>query len=525
MRHLITLILFIGFTVYSQNVEAQLPGDPDLTFGTGGFNIRDAGAGNAFGRDVAIQQDGKIIVACIVSNGTDNDFALVRYTTDGKIDTTFGNGGIVTYDFASSTEITEAVAIDHANRIIVAGSVDTGDGFAFAAVRFTPEGAVDATFGVLGFVLVKSWTTGFCNSIMVQEDHKILLSGYAFNPVSGTNEFVVVRFLETGQKDSSFGQQGIVMTHVGVGAGVANAMTLQQDGKIILAGQALNSATLAWDICLARYETNGLLDETWGTEGIAFKSFPNKNFTINALAIDLNKNIVVAGYLGTAPSNNLYAVARFDKEGTPDASFGTDGLVTNTFGAENNQINDLEIQPDGFMIISGSSLSGNSDRFAIARLDQTGQPDPMFGQLGVVITPLGQNDGIKSTALQSDGKLIVTGESFNGNRFQLVVGRYETTSTTSIQDHKEELQNINVFPNPAQSYFELMFTPSVSDRLRVTLMDLQGNIVAKFPDLEVSAGQMEWIPLQIDGDIPSGVYFLSLSGKTTKHTLKLILQQ
>lgn len=502
----LTLALWAMLTTSS--LFAQTAGDPDLSFATDGRFIQAVGTANAFGRTIAVQPDGKILVAGNAGNGTDNDFVIMRLDPAGVMDSTFGQDGIVFTDFMATTDIAESIALDGLNRILVAGSVDTGDGFAFALARYTTDGSLDQSFGIGGMAITKMGVTGFCKALVVQQDHKPVLGGYVFNPVTGTNEFTLVRYTSEGDPDTLFGAGGVVMTSTGIGAGVANAMTLQGDGKIVLAGQALNDATFAWEIAIARYLPDGSLDLGWGEEGLVLSAFPQKSFTINSVTLDRDKNILVAGYLGTAPSNNLYAVARFDHQGTPDATFGVEGLVTDTYGAQDNEINGLVLQPDGHLLIAGTSLSGNSDRFAIARLDQTGQKDPTFGINGVVIETIGENDGIEAIALQSDGKLLVAGETFNGNRFDLVVARYETGVVTKTHDAPDPIASISVYPNPTNDFVHVSFFLKEALPVRIQLYDRTGVIAHSLtPDVQTIEGEYH-ATFAVPSDLPAGMYHL-----------------
>ena len=508
--HLKTLTLALWAWMSTSFSFAQSPGDPDLTFDSDGRQVLSVGAANAFSRATVVQPDGKILVAGVASNGLDNDFAVLRFNTNGSLDTSFGEQGKVFTDFLATTDITESIQLDPLNRILVAGSVDTGDGFAFGIARYTPEGTLDTSFGVGGMAFHKIGVTGFCKALVVQADHKPVLGGYALNPVTGTNEFALIRFTDEGDLDPLFGQGGIVMTSAIIGAGVANAMTLQGDGKIVLAGQALNDATFHWEIAIARYHPDGSLDMTWGDEGMLLSGFPQKSFTINTVTLDRDKNVLVAGYLGTAPSNNLYALARFDHHGIPDASFGDQGLVMDTYGAQDNEINSLVLQPDGHILIAGTSLSGNADRFAIARLDPTGQKDPSFGTNGVVIETIGLNDGIEAITLQSDGKLLVTGETFTGTRFDLVVARYETGITTGTHDGQQQAAEIYVYPNPTNDHINVSILSVVQSPLRIQLFDLSGQLVHQYiPNQEIVLDQYHET-FQIPDGLPAGIYHLAV---------------
>ena len=506
-RLLSTIILLsLGYV----NASAQVPGSFDPTFGADGITITPIGTANAFGRAVFIQPDGKVIMACVANNGTDTDFVVARFTADGDLDASLNEDGIGLTDFDGRTDIAEAIALDEFNRIIVAGSVDRGDGFAFGVARYLSDGTLDVSFGDQGLVTQMIGITGFCKSIAIQKDNKIVLGGYALNPVTQTNEFVVMRFNTNGTPDSTFSDDGIVMTNMGVGAGVANAILIQPDDKILLAGQVLNGATLRWEIAIARYNPDGLPDETWDEDGVVFTGSQDADFTIKAVALQEDRKIIVGGFFGTAPSNNLFAVVRYHPGGRLDETFGDEGIILDSYGAQDNQVNEIVIQPDGQILIAGTSLQGNRDLFAIARLDTDGSFDDTFGEGGVVTPAIDQNDGINSMALQQDGKLIVAGESFNGQRFSIVAARIETGLTTSADDPFKADIKASVFPNPVSDELNITYRLSKPTSVRFVLFDQAGRIVLEEPGaLKQDAG--EYVKtIEIPMHVVNGFYTLTL---------------
>jgi uncharacterized delta-60 repeat protein len=324
-----------------------------------------------------------------------------------------------------------------------------------------------------------------------------------------------MRFNTDGTPDSTFNDDGIIMTNMGIGAGVANAILIQPDDKIVLAGQVLNGATLRWEICIARYLEDGSLDEAWDEDGIVFTGSPDADFTIKALAMQPDKTILAGGFFGTAPSNNLFAVARYHLDGRPDGTFGEEGLLLGSYGAQDNQVNEILIQPDGQIMIAGTSLQGNRDLFAIARLDPDGSFDDTFGEDGVVTPAIDQNDGINAMALQQDGKLIVAGESFNGQRFSIVVARIETGLTTSVVDPVKPDFKATVFPNPASEELHVSFKILQSCLVRIVLIDQDGRIVYEIAVSGRHESEEDTLSFELPHNIQSGMYNLGLiSGKS-----------
>ena len=514
----ILLTWFISLSLYAQH-----PGDLDPTFDHDGINITPIGTSNAFGRSMVIQPDGKTIVACIANNGTDSDFAITRFTTDGDLDTSLDGDGIVMTDFDGKSDIAEAIALDEFNRIIVGGYIDSGDGFGFAVARYLSDGTLDETFGDSGLVTKMIGVTGFCKSLAVQQDNKIVLGGYVLDPVSLTNEFMLMRFNTNGTLDSTFHGNGIVQTNMGIGAAVANAILIQPDKKIVLAGQVLNDATLRWQIGIARYNEDGSTDDTWDQDGLVFTGLDQADFTINAVVMDANKKIIVGGYFGTAPSNNLFAVARYHLNGQLDETFGDEGILLGSYGAQNNQVNTIVIQPDEQILIAGSSLQGNRDLFAIARLDPDGAFDETFGDEGVVRPVIEQNDGINGMALQQDGKLVVAGESFNGQRFSIAVARIETGLTTRVVDPAPQVINVAIYPNPVAENFTLSYQLIQSNSVQIVLYDASGSLIKVFANRSSQAPGDYQEMFELPKSISAGTYFLVIQHGHEVRTLTIAI--
>ena len=509
-------------TVYAP-VWAQMPGSLDLSFDHDGIKVTPIGTANAFGRSMVIQPDGKTIVACIANNGTDADFAITRFTKDGELDASLDGDGIVMTDFDGSSDVAEAIALDEFNRIIVAGYVENGNGFGFAVARYLSDGTLDETFGDSGLVTKMIGKTGFCKAVAVQQDNKIVLGGYVLDPISNTNEFMLIRFNTDGTPDSTFHGDGIVQTNMGIGAAVANAILIQPDKKIVLAGQVLNDAALRWQIGIARYNEDGSTDDTWDQDGLVFTGLDQADFTINAVVMDANKKIVVGGYFGTAPSNNLFAVARYHLDGRPDETFGDEGIQLGSFGAQDNEINTIVIQPDGQILIGGTSLQGNRDLFAVARLEADGEFDETFGEQGVVRPIIEQNDGINGMALQHDGRLVVAGESFNGQRFSIAVARIETGLITRVDDPTPQVVDASIYPNPVSENFTLSYRLIQSNSVQIVLYDASGSLIKMFANRYSQALGDYQEGFEMPAGISAGTYYLVMQSGDEGKAVKVIV--
>ena len=205
-------------------VHAQTrSGTLDASFGTGGKVTTDfAGAGDGAG-PIAVQPDGKLVAAGAATINGQVDFALARYNSDGTLDTSFGTAGRVTTDFGSPWEAPSALAIQGDGKIVVAGFTEVGQFAAFAVARYNSDGTLDTTFGGGGKAI-----TGFANdtnlvalgpvsaqaySVAVQPDGKIVVAGYA--NIDGEEDFAVVRYKANGTLDLAFGAGGKAITEFG----------------------------------------------------------------------------------------------------------------------------------------------------------------------------------------------------------------------------------------------------------------------------------------------------------------------
>ena len=167
-------------------------GNLDTTFGTGGTVITNIGNNHDVAKSVTIQSDGKIVVAGSSVNGIYSDFAMVRYNTDGSLDTSFGNGGKVTSSIGNGNDFGMSVAIESNGKIVVAGYSDSSK-YNFAMIRYNTNGSIDPCFGINGKVTtVMGSGNDYSHSVATQSDGKSVVAGYSFN---GRNyDFAVVRY-------------------------------------------------------------------------------------------------------------------------------------------------------------------------------------------------------------------------------------------------------------------------------------------------------------------------------------------
>ena len=415
------------------------PGDLDTGFGIGGKVTTDFGPGT--GRSVAVQVDGKIVVAGEARYGDTFEFALVRYHADGSLDTSFNGTGRVITSIGDDYDFGKSVAVQADGKIVVAGSSYNIFSNDFALVRYNADGSLDTSFGGTGKI-----TTDFGGvfegggSLAVQADGKIVVVGSTSD--GDTSSVALVRYNADGSLDTSFGGTGKVTTRNGSGA----SMVLQADGKIVVAGSSYNGDDL--DFALSRYNADGSLDASFGGTGrvtthIGISSGLSNSDIGNSVAVQADGKIVVAGYSSVFADTD-FAVVRYNANGSLDTSFNGTGKVTTPIGSDKAYAYSVAVQADGKIVVAGNSYSSNSD-LTLVRYNANGSLDTSFGGTGKVTTDFGSRDDYGySVVLQADGKIVVAGSSYDGTYNDFAVARYEGRPFSPFDQWKlTQLGNVN----------------------------------------------------------------------------------
>jgi uncharacterized delta-60 repeat protein len=340
-------------------------GSPDATFGTNGKVITDFFARTDRAWGVAVQPNGKIIVVGEANDADHNYFALVRYESNGNLDTSFGTNGKVT----TTGSVARAVLLQPDAKIIIAGQANGQ----IALARYNENGTLDQNFGTGGIVIT---TTGPVGSVAValvlQSDNKIVAGGTDFNPL---HQFAVCRYDSSGVLDAGFGTGGIGrIDFPGSFGAEGRALAMQQDGKFVVAGY-VNAGMFSSDFVLARFNANGSTDSNFGVDGRVTTRFDR--FVIeeaNGVVIQPDGKIIAAGFAQSSSIVGDFALARYNYDGNLDNTFGTGGRVTLDILGYTDFANAIALQPDGKVLVAGYSLSnigGGQTVFSVARLNRT----------------------------------------------------------------------------------------------------------------------------------------------------------
>lgn len=395
-------------------------GDLDPTFGDGGIAIEETDFGTSDQAEaVAVQSDGKIVVAGFNSFGLDATFGVYRFNTDGTLDSSFGDNGQAFTDISPALDEAAAMVIQRDGKIVLGGFTDSADTkLDFALVRYNTDGSLDSTFGTNGLV-----TTNFVRfgvdgndsiaALAIQEDNKIVAAGTTANPSS---DFAVARYNEDGTLDKNFGTDGRVITNLPSNSfDLAFDVLIQSDGKVVVGGNGGNAT-------LVRYESDGTLDSTFGVGGITTVFQLTELTNANAVAIQEDGKIL----LGGSVDRDDYLLVRFDANGVVDPTFGELGLglVQTDFGSETEEIESLVIQDDGKIVAAGiGGLQATDRQFAALRYNSNGSLDDSFGTGGLATADLGAIALVRDVALDNDGNILVAGSAL-GSSFDFTVVRF-----------------------------------------------------------------------------------------------------
>ncbi len=407
------------------------PAGLDPFFGNGGKVTANFSQGAASANAMAVQGDGKILLAGGTYDPSTRvliDFALARFNPDGTPDTAFGPQGEKTVDLFGGSDTATCLAVRADGKFLVGGySSRSGTGTDFALAQFNLDGTLDTSFGTGGKVATDfSGGDDRAESMALQPDGKIVLGGSA---TTGTGaDFALARYNPDGSLDPSFGGNGKVTFDFFGGNDNAYAILLQRDGKILIGG-GCSQVQGPYSLALARVNPNGALDASFGQGGkdALLSDYVSHSFHTLALQPD-GKILAGGGY----PYESAFDLARYNPDGTLDASFHNGGYVSfvdtgssGGFIGSEYPISGILVQPDGRILLANSTYSGSNPNtldFTLSRLtpsgyaDTTGSPPVYFD-----LADFNHNDDIAtSAALQPDGKVLLAG--FSQDAFGKVIG-------------------------------------------------------------------------------------------------------
>lgn len=502
--HYSTFFLFYVLLFFPLLSIAQ-SGSLDPSFDTDGIVTTPIGSSDDFGRSMAIQPDGKIVVAGYSDNGSQDVFAITRYNTNGSLDITFDGDGIVNTPIGTSGNRAHSVVIQSDGKIVAAGyAFISGTSNDFALARYNTNGSLDTSFDVDGKVTTAfgTSTNDRAFSIAIQNDGKILVAGYNTDIISTQRDFAITRYNINGSIDTAFSNDGKVSLSIASGGDECRSVMIQNDGKIVVVGFSFDFTTRVF--AAVRFNTNGSLDNSFDNDGIVTTSIGSNDDAGYAAALQSDGKIVVTGYT-YAVAKYDFALVRYNTDGSLDNTFDTDGKVTTSIGTAEDVPFALTIQNDGKILAAGHSQNAYNN-FALVRYNTDGSLDNSFDSDGKVTTGIGSSisdDIVQSIALQSDGKIVVAGQTSDGTIYDFALARYFNNGTTGINNIENNNYSSILYPNP----FTKQSTMQLNQPLKSATLNIynrNGKLVSQY--LNISGRSI----IINRNQLSSELYFLQL---------------
>jgi len=515
IKHLLFVILIAsGNTLAAQNT----PGTIDSTFNGTGMVILDNGFLDLY-QDVKIQSDGKIIaVGTTYDASYAADFQVTRLLDDGSYDPSFGNNGVFRYHLGYETGA-YACEIKDDGKILVSGiSMDNFGGFEMLLIRLDENGTLDPAFGEAGVALFDYGPGEDQVYAMTQDiDGRILLAGNIVDEVYNRVP-AVVRFNKNGTLDESFGESGVAKVPVVESDNRFTCIGIDPDGKIVAGGHISNG--LSWySLLLARFDNDGVLDSSFGVDGVVNMNLNNVDDKFFDLKINNSGEIMATGFTALAPDYNFhFLLMKFDQNGTLVPAFGNNGMVV--LGETSMNVGyAMDILPDDKIVVAGSlgeKAPMDSD-WGIWKFNADGSLDDTFGDGGIVTTEVTTEefDEALGIAVQEDGNLVVAGKFRMDNNINFGVVRYNNDLTVSVSEISQA-QEISVIPNPVRKNGNITLSIEVTEpqTISVDVLNIAGSIVMS-RSLGYQAEGMHQDNFSLSSDISNGIYFIRVTGSKT----------
>ncbi|MDN3723010.1 T9SS type A sorting domain-containing protein [Aequorivita sp. SDUM287046] len=500
MKKFFTSVLLLAITTFTHAQSGIL----DTSFGNNGIATTQVSPTYNFATATKVQPDGKILVVGDSGEPATYKATVVRFNADGSLDTSFGTGGNATITIPTAKSFGMDVALQDDGKIVVGARTwdnVTGD---FVLARLNADGSFDSSFGTNGVVIANSGASDVAASLLIADDGKIYMAG------DSDNNFSIAKFNTDGTMDTSFGTNGWSIIAFS-SSSYAQDIAFQNDGKIVMGGFSIISGG-RYQMAAARITADGALDNSFGTDGKVAFNFGIDHDIATALGIQSDGKIVLGGHTYITSNPRLsydFAVARLNTDGSLDTTYGNNGVTTTQIVDEANYANGLVIQADDKVVLAGRTVKEFDYDFAMIRFNTDGTLDSTFGNAGKVSTDNdGKEDHGYAIALQPDNKIILAGHSYSagGDDSEIVVARY-TNETLGIADN--ENVEFRLYPNPANEQITIELSDA-SSNYQVAIYDVLGKKVytseiQKVGQIDVSALASGTYLVKLNSDNKSSV--------------------
>ncbi|MEO7082152.1 MAG: hypothetical protein ABIY71_11515 [Flavobacteriales bacterium] len=511
-------------------VQAQ-SGALDLSFNQTGYVVAPVNDLDV-GQKILVQDDQKVLLIGMSFDATYTARAYVyRYMPDGTLDATFGDNGVVSYALGNEADIYSAV-LTAEGKILLAGTTTDYQTYQVLLIQLNVDGSKDTSFGTDGVqvqsvsVVVES-AEDIAYDVALDATGNILVCGSTYSADTVRRPFVA-RFSPLGVLDTSFGVDGIASIPVlTVGGSSFQGIVVQPDGKIAASGYFGNSE-LWYVMLVVRFNADGSLDPSLGDAGVIKYNYGSVDDEGEDLTLTPDGSILVAGVTVTQTYNYSALLVKFTPSGELDTTFGNAGTVKEDIGTF-DFASSVEVMDDGRIVMGGSSGAAPPGAFDLAvwKYHADGTPDMTFGTNGVAqhVIP-DYSTMIYGMGIQAYGKIVIGGQArTTTNQNYFFVGRLQNDLGTGIAELNGP-EGALVYPNPAteNSTVTMQLPGTILACARISLYAADGRLVfaSQVDGLQRDAQQ---ISFQLPTDLAPGIYQLAFLQEDTRHTASLIITQ
>lgn len=534
----VVIVCFLLLFVIAEKSFAQA-GLPDPRFVNSGSVTAYLQGSKTAAMDVAVDNSSNIYVSGIAGERdyNDGDFVVLKLFPNGVIDSSFGINGIASVDFGDVSEYGASIAIQNDGKLVVAGTQSIQQHGLIAVTRLNSDGTIDASFGTEGKVLfnpVAFSYFGWIQDMLIQPDGKILMTGYVFN--GADKDMLLVRLNSDGSFDSSFGAFEVAFPDDGTiifnqfyeTEEFGNKVLLTQDSGIIV---VMKSHVMP---AVVKLKSDGSIDSTFGENGsVKF------NMRINQFggkiagdgfsgALQSDGKILIIGYddPNNATNKDDFGVFRLNTDGSLDETFGDVGYQYIDYAGGNDWGRDILVDENDRVLLGGDFnvkiISDGDIRMGVARLTSDGTIDNSFDADGMSYSMQGKIG--KSMAFSPDSALVIVGTSNNSGFY---IAKFLTHSlTTDIEDDRTVSNSFVLnqnYPNPFNPSTTISYSLPVQSEVEIKIYDTLGKEVAALVNEIKSAGNysVRWNA----SSLSSGVYFYRISAGSYTQTKQMLLMK
>lgn len=495
--------------IISTLVSNAQSGVLDTSFGNDGIVTTVITGSYNLAHTSVVQADGKILVAGEAGEPSPMKVAVARYNTDGTLDSSFGSSGTLLIQVGPARSYARNIALQDDGKIVIGAYTYDDVAADFAVVRLLADGTLDTSFGNNGITIADAGSHDIVDAMVLLNDGKILLAGNNYT------DFLAARFNVDGSLDMSFGTNGWTAIGFDSSDSQVKDVALQSDGKILLGGYSYNNSTGVNSMATARINADGSIDPTFGTAGkVTINSGNDEDYAV-AIAVQTDGKIVMGGYtyVGNNPFRYDLVAVRLNPDGTFDNNYANNGIaITRVLENGQNYAEQMVLQPDGKVILAGYAAVTDNYNLAMVRFDTAGNVDTTFGIDGKVSTDINSRpDFGKAITLQPDNKIILTGYSYAPSGIgEIVVARYDNIilGTNEYQDLE-----FHLYPNPADEQITIELRDA-SSKYQVEILDILGR--------KVFYSEIQKVGVINISALVSGAYLVKINSENKANVVRFI---